>query len=552
MPDSVLTPVTLWQAFDDSLPLKETKLNTYSIQSANITNVYFSGRQTEKGRVRIFGTYAEPIKPSKGSLLLLPDVFDTVDEEMVMYFANLGYNVLCVDYRGEYHDVSNYTKYPDDVSYANYINRGRTFDYVDETANKTCWYEWVSVARYAISYLKDKAPNNKIGIMGNKYASNICWQLAATDSRVDAAVFLFGAGWQAYDKIYKQSDDDIEFNEERCRFLAGIDAQSYAQYVECPVLYLSSTNNETFDVERAVDTLLRVKNQNTCWRNFITTTKSVLDDHCLNDVNLFFAKFLLGEKIIFPKTPTVETDIDDEDLVYTVKIDDLSNVDTVFLMTSSNDIIPSTRVWNNVLYNPQVKGNKLIYKKHIYDDSKFEISFVAVKYLNGLTISSNFSYKKTGIKSPSKVPSVIFSSTKLPTSFIIEDIKCNLLGNVFAEESFYKHAVGPNDIRGIYTNSTLTSYAIKNLANYLTDESFIKFDVYTPLNETISVVLKKSSGVEFRYTLPIIGGEFWQNINMNFIDFKDVNGIPLKKFDDIESVSIKTIGSFMINNFIVV
>ena len=133
--DSVLTPVTLWQAFDDSLPLKEIKLNTYSIQSANISNVYFSGRQTEKGRVRIFGVYAEPTKKSIGSLLLLPDVYDTVDEEMVMYFANLGYNVLCVDYRGEYHDVTNYTKYPEDVSYANYINRGRTFDYVDETAD---------------------------------------------------------------------------------------------------------------------------------------------------------------------------------------------------------------------------------------------------------------------------------------------------------------------------------------------------------------------------------------------------------------------------------
>ncbi len=552
MPETILTPVTLWQSFDDSLPLKEVKLNTYSIQSANITNVYFSGRETAKGRVRIFGVYGEPSIPSKGSLLILPDACDTVDSEVVMYFANLGYNVLCLDYRGEYNDVKDYTKYPADVSYANYVNRGRTFDYVDTTADKTCWYEWTSVARYGISYLKEKNPDGKVGIIGNKYGSNICWQLAATDKRVDASVFLFGAGWLAYKGIFKQSDDEVEYNEERCRFLAGIDVQAYAQYVECPVLYLTTTNNDVFDAERAIDTLSRVKNPATCFHNLIATSINVLDSRCLKDVELFLGKFILGDKQTLPKTPIVEIDIDDEDVVYTVKIDSIKNVEKVYLMASSNDVDPSTRVWHNVLDKVQEKGGKLVYKKHIYGESKFEMAFVTVKYNNELTLSSNIAYKWTELTSPSNVPGVIFSSTKLPTSFIVEDIKTHLIGNVFAVDSYYSNAFGPNEIKGVSANGTLTSYSIKNLAKNISDESFIKFDIYTPIEDKIQVTLKKESGVEFKHVLQLSGGEFWQNLTINVIDFKDMNGKPLKEYDDIESVSIKAQGTLMINNFILI
>ena len=552
MADTILTPVTLWQSFDDTLPLKEVKVNSYSIQSANITNVYFSGRQTSTGRVRIFGVYGEPTTPSKGSLLIVPDASDTVDAEVVMHFASLGYNVLFIDYRGEYENTKDFTKYPEDITYANYNERGRTFDYVDTTANETCWYEWVAVARYGISYLKEKNPDSKIGIVGNKYGSNICWQLAATDSRVDASVFLFGAGWQAYQNIFKQSDDDIEFNEERCRFLAGIDAQAYAQYVECPVLYLSSTNNSKFDAERAVDTLSRVKNQNTCWHNFVSTSTYALDTNCFNDIDLFLKKFILDDKVSFPKTPLIEIDVDEEDVLYNVKIDNLKEVKSIHLLASSNDIDPSTRVWNNVYDYTELRGGKRVYKKHIYGESLFEMAFIAVKYNNGLTISSNFAYKKTGIKSASKVPSIIFSSTKLPTSFIVEDIKVHLLGNVFAVNTYYGNAIGPNDIKGVSSSGTLKSFAIKNLADTITTESFVKFDIYTPIEDKITVILHKRSGDEFKYELNLQGGEFWQNFTLNFIDFKDAQGIPLKVFDDIESVSIKSFATLMINNFILI
>ena len=90
------------------------------------------------------------------------------------------------------------------------------------------------------------------------------------------------------------------------------------------------------------------------------------------------------------------------------------------------------------------------------------------------------------------------------------------------------------------------------MAKNISEESFVKFDIYTPIEDRVTVVLKKQSGVEFKYVLQLKGGEFWQNFTINFVDFKDINGLPLKIFEDIESVSIKSQGTLMINNFILI
>ena len=89
-------------------------------------------------------------------------------------------------------------------------------DYVDESARETCWYEWVAVARYALTFLIEQNPSvSKIGVIGIKNGANIAWQLAAVDDRVKCAVVMFGAGWSAYKGINKFSDSDIVMNEER-------------------------------------------------------------------------------------------------------------------------------------------------------------------------------------------------------------------------------------------------------------------------------------------------------------------------------------------------
>lgn len=552
MSSSILTPLTLWQDFDDTLPLKEAVIKTLPIGGADFNYIYFSGRQAENGRVRIYGLYAKQKTEPLGSILILPDSKDSIDQELVLNFSNLGYDVLCVDYRGEFDNSTDFTKYPTDVEYANYLKCDRSFNFVDKTAKETCWYEWTSVARYAISFLKNKNPSKKIGVIGIKQGANVLWQLASMDKRVDASIFLFGAGWLAYKNLFKLEGNNIEIDDERTKFLAGIESQAYAQYVECPVLYLTTTNCDEFDSERAMDTLLRLKNPSESHINFVTNAKSVLNLKSLKNCEIFLAKYVSGVKLNLGQ-PKIEIDFDGEDILYSVSSTRKADITSVQVFSSFNDISPKERIWYNVLNYTKNKSGVYKFRQRILGECNMVIAFAIVNYSNGFTASTSYCYSKNVDYVTSSVfPSVLFSSSKMPTTFIVEDIKTELIGNVFSNDKLYSLKEGPCGIYGIYSENTLTSYAVRKIASRLNDDSFIKFDLYLKNNDTLTVKLITESKVEYVYTLPVESGEFWHNIQLPLSDFKSNLSQSIKDFDKITSISISSIGSFMINNFIII
>ena len=120
----ILTPSAIWKDFNSDLPLKESKVNEMTYDGISYVEVYFSGRETESGRVRIYGLYARPqplpMNRKLGAVLLLPDYNETVNLELVNHFAKMGYAVLMVDYRGDVGESTNHTNYPTEIDYANY------------------------------------------------------------------------------------------------------------------------------------------------------------------------------------------------------------------------------------------------------------------------------------------------------------------------------------------------------------------------------------------------------------------------------------------------
>ncbi len=551
MTDTILTPITLWQGFDDSLPLKDVIIKTIPFTSADFNYLYFSGRQTATGRVRIYGLYAKQKGESRGSILILPDAKDTVDQEIVLNFVNLGYDVLSVDFRGETEEGKDYTKYPSDVDYANYLKCDRSFNFVDNTAKETCWYEWTSIARYAVSFLKTKNPNKKIGVLGIRQGANVLWQLSAMDKRVDASIFLFGGGWLAYKDLFKLEGNNIEIDDERTKFLAGIDAQAYAQYVTCPILFLTTTNCDEFDSERAMDTVSRISDDSDCYVNLITNAKSVLDFNSLKNCELFFSKYVGGGKVNLGQ-PKMEIDIEGEDVIFTVSATKKADIHSINVFTSFNDVSPKERIWYNVINHTQNKSGVYKFNQRILGECSTVIAFAVVKYNNGFTVSTGYLYKKANVNTSSIYPSVIFSSTKMPSNFIVEDIKTELIGNVFTDDKLYVLKEGPSGIFGISSENTLTSYAVRKIASRLNDDSFVKFDSYFKVNDTLTVTIKTKSNKEYFYVLPVKSSEAWQNIQLPFSDFKSENGKSIKDLTEINSISISSMGTLMINNFIII
>lgn len=550
MANEILTPITLWEGFNDALPLKQTVLRSETLGNAVFNYFYFSGRSVGKSRVRIYGVYAKQKNAKADTIIILPSVSENTDIDLVCYFSNLGFNVLSVDLCGKREGVSDYTVYPEEISYANYELRGNTMEMVENTARETCWYEWCAVARYAVSFVKDDNPEGKIGVLGIKHGANVAWQLTATDERVDASAFTFGAGWLAYKGLNKFKQEEIELDDERCKFIAGIDAHSYAQLVKVPVLYVGATNSSEFDAERAVDTLQRVNNQGKCWHHFVNSSVDTLDEYCLNDIKYFFSKFLSSKRIKFPSTPKLTLECDGEDVFYTVEFSNFHPVKSVYVYACSNDADPSNRVWFMPAISSKEEG-KCTFVRRLHGFVNFEIAYAVVKYENGMAVSSKFAFENLDVNSNSKMPNVIFSSSRLMTTFLVDDFNGQKLSNVFTTNKLRTYVSGPLGILGISTKNTVLSYAIKTFSGSLTANSFIKFDAYTPISDQVTIKLNTKSNLTYEHVLTLQGQEKWQNLTIEFSEFKTDIGMSIRDFDDINSISVSSLGNVAINNFLI-
>lgn len=126
MANKILTPSTLWNDFDDTLGLCAEEEAISSENGMRLNRVRFSGRETGKGRVRIFANFALPAEGTKfPALLILPDADKTVCPALMQRFTARGFAVLMPDYRGKFPDCEEYTEYPENVPYANFAEAGR-------------------------------------------------------------------------------------------------------------------------------------------------------------------------------------------------------------------------------------------------------------------------------------------------------------------------------------------------------------------------------------------------------------------------------------------
>lgn len=255
---NIITPSTLWNNFDDSLDVTAVTLSEKIIDGIRYENVSLLGRDTGDGRVKIFGEFASSENsPSQETVLIFSDSMESIDEELMKLFVRKGYSAFMVDYRGEWEGAEFFTLYPDNIDYANTAKSGRRKDHVDDTADKTSWYEWVAVGIYARKYIAERTGNENIAVIGIRDGGEIAWKIGVA-KQFSCIVPVCAAGWKAYAGISKFRPDEQVLDEERYRFIGGIDSQAYAPYVKCPVLMLCSTNDEKFDYDRAYDTFSRI------------------------------------------------------------------------------------------------------------------------------------------------------------------------------------------------------------------------------------------------------------------------------------------------------
>lgn len=554
---NILTPLSLWSDFENLLDLNAETVSQKESDSMTVETITLSGRETGKGRVRIAAAFAwNTQSPAKETVLVLPDSCDTIDEKVLEYFVSKGYSALMVDYRGIWEDCEFYTQYPEDIEYANVSKCGRYKDFVDDSADKTSWYEWVIVGLYARKYIKERTGSDNIAVVGFRDGGEIAWKLGVAE-KFSCIVPICAAGWSAYSGISKYVSQDPTMDDERYRFIAGIDSQAYAPYVKCPVLLLCSTNDKRFDYDRAYDTFSRINSKfvKESLISYSVFTGPCIDIGSCNNMLLFLDKNLGKSEINLPKPAEVSVEADEhQNLVAKVVLDDSDEIEECVTYLSEDCLDSALREWNICPVKQVVSNKERLYYLNIYEKPSTIFVLCHVKYKNGFTVWSKIIVRKLNgkFRNMQKKNRVLYTNSYGTVGFSLADSKCNTVGGLLIadENALPKLVEKTKGIKGLYSPCGLSSFRINNPVYAPSTGNVLSIDIFCDKTEDANIsFIDRETGEEYSAVFNVIGG-VWQKIIAESKVFKNANGVPLDTFERELKFTVNSLSPFAINNFI--
>lgn len=556
MVGSILTPTGIWKSFAVNEEVSAEKLNQKKIGEIINISLRINGREVDKQKV---GIYAEFYKKDNGrktpTILLLEDFSINPDLSLVQNLIKQGYSVLCIDLAGKEEGKENYTTYPESISYANYqVSKDSLFT-VEKDAKKTCWYEWSVAIRYALKYLKSLPEVTKVGGVAVGNVATALWQVAGTDKELDCAVFMFNSGWLGYREVYKFGGMvEPQFSDNMYKFIAGIDPQSYAMHISCPVLMLSATNNDEFDIDRAYDTISRINEQTYSAVYYSKNQINKINQNGYNNLNLFLGKFLQDKNTYLPSGCEIKAELVEGKLQIEVN-GDKEQLKSVQIHIAEQLANPTLRTWNAINAKRDSDG-KYVAEYIPFAESELVVMYATLKYFSGFSICSNIiskKFNKEEVVSTFK-NNLIYSSRQenARSIFVNNDTSIKQSGiDVFTLTGLIKDK-GPMGIDGITHKSGILSFMLCCKKYSPTNNSILMLDVYAKEQAELVVTLIADyfgSKVEYLARVNIRGGDIWHNVKIEINKFKTVDGMPLKDYSKIQACVFNVEGSeYLINN----
>ncbi len=551
---TILTPISLWKDFDDSLPLMESTADVVVRDGVVYERVRFLGRDTGEGRVVIAGIFARAeCNPSDDGVLVVPDSRQAPDEELLAMFVRGGYSALMVDIRGEWESGGECTVYPANVQYANYARSGRNLDFVDESADRTSWYEWVAVGLYARRFLAERLGGEKIGVVGIRDGGEVVWKLAYAGDFA-CAVPVCAVGWRAYKGYNKFGGGEPSFDEERHRFIAAVDSQAYAPYVRCPVLMLCSTNDEEFDYDRAYDTFSRINPQ---YINDSVIAYSVKSNACIaqksvKDMFMFLDKHVKDRQVFISKPAEISVCVDENsNLVGKVVLDGAGEVEQVGMYMAEDCVNPALRDWMRA--RPAGAGDDVCdFYLDVYEKTSILFLICYVTYTNGFTVWSKITAKKLSGTFRNSRPkcNVLYSVVNGADCFSIADVASHSVARTFfADESCFPRVIdGAEGLKGLYSPCGLSTYRLNSCRFSPRADSILKLDVYAAEDCVMELVMTGVDDGEQYVLHTALTGGVWQGIVLESKLFKSAAGKTLAGFDVGLAFTLRCPSVFAVNN----
>ncbi len=558
MAGTILTPVAIWRDFT----IKATPTAEVISQSKSgnlcVTELYIKGRTVKDGSVDVFAKLVKGKAVESAPAILMLGDFNRSCKAEQEDLARKGYIVLAVDVAGKGEGKDHFTHYPNSLYHANYNNVKDNLYKIEGNIDHTCWYEWTAVMRYALAYLKSLDGVTKVGGFSIGEACTVMWQVASTDD-LDCACFALNAGWNGYRGMYKFGGGvEPHFSNDLYKFIAGVEPQSYATHVRCPVLMLSPTNSDNFDVDRAYDTVSRIGEEYYRAVHYSVGHFNSISGGGYNDALIFFESALKKKgKLSLPKEVDIKCDIIDGALNIQV-LPDKKELVSVSVYISEQTARPALRAWRKIGEPKSVtKKGERIFEFEPYPESGMVTLFAKAKYSSGFSICSKIISKKFTVEeiNVGYKDNIIYSS-RLPFAqsiFVLPCDNCNDCEQVFvSDKRAVKVKKGAGGIEGVCRECGLTTFKVNSKKDKPKQDAILMFDANAKTDCKLTVKLISDyfgSPLEYLATVKLFGGNVWHNFKLSRNKFKTIEGMPLKSYDKINAISfVSDDGEFLLNN----
>ncbi|MBR4943246.1 MAG: dienelactone hydrolase family protein [Clostridia bacterium] len=542
----IVSAVSLWKKYNLKSPLSASEWGEETSEGRVFSHLSYSGHTVSDGSVRIYARFGKPVGEGKFPVVIfLREAGKPVDEELMGYFIDKGYAVLMPDYSGKMKDDEEKvmrTIYPASLDYGNYEKATGLYSLKGVDIEKTSWVEWTYVALYSIEYLKTRTDVGNIGIVGVRIGGAIAWQTMLSPD-LKCGIPINSAGWQSFLNTSKFGGNLAHnLSDDRHRYIAAVEAQSYAPSVKCPVLMLCSLRDKGFDCDRAYDTYSRIGNPYGNALVYSPDSGACIGPNGLADMDLFLEKNLKGREIYIPDGVNVSIKEGRDGLEISVDCDKEGILEEagIFYAEADYKTRSTYREWRCV-YKTQgraVKNGKFQHTVKPFDGATAVFVYAYAKYINGFRVMSKISSKKLENCNPNAVKSRRIFSGEEMDCFGVAEYEDYSIGGIFLErDAVPKMSVGYGDIKGAYSVGGIRTYKISSPKYIPSDNALLEFDAYSETSQELLVSIEvadvESEEECYQCVISIKGGGKWKRIILKAGDFKgETYGAPLQNFND--------------------
>lgn len=557
METQFLTPTEIWEGFNPVKDGTETSIISSREKDNIVTNdVFFTSEKTEDARVRVFARISYDLRwrDVRPAVLVLPSQDETRQyDDLSESLVKEGYVVCICDYAGNFEGGGDkpHTVYPEEYAYAQSPKCFAHLFTIGKSARETPWFQWVKVARRAITVLSETkyVDADRICVMGVDCGAQIAWQVAGIDGRVRALVPINGGGYLWRRNQCRFCGDALPYDDEERAFSAGVGAETYARFVSCPTCYIVSSNSISADVDRAGDILDLVPAETKSLMIIRGSSSQVTMSAYRSMLGWMSANFAHdGEPSQLPK---LSFRADGNTLYLHLRCPSAPVSSEAYF--SAGEPVSFARDWMPLSSAQKVGENEFVYKVPVNAPDDLITAFACVNVDGEIVLSPPVAAvvpASLGIKKgedAAEAKSRILYSGNMGTGLFW--VTTN---DFFLDENVLGSVAGPFGIKGVRTTKGKLVLCRNTQEEYASDKSaLLQMDVYSETPRTICFsFLSYPDRVHYRCRIALKGGDFWQKVKLSAAECKNDEGRSLSRFGICKLMTIADAENVVFNNLV--